>query len=181
MAKEPMITCAICGKPTVARQYIRIVPAFADEAFRDQGGFRLGDRLRFHLRHPPNIVRGWLRDAGAGIGDADSFKLTYNPPAQVSTEMISNFLAADDLEAGYVALRDSVFKWFRAVPREDMVRVCAAAACADDAALEEMVAIYEQKSEDELYERCLTHNALERPRVLAVDRIDEAAAQPATA
>ena len=163
-----MQNCTLCGSPIVARQNIKVTPARASE--EHDGGFALGEPLRFHIRHTPDEVVGKVSSMGLGIADADSYKLTYNPPWQITDNaMVKRFVEHAKLGEAVRVIRDRTFEWFEAFPRDVILAVAAAGACLDDSALADITDLFRGKSDDELYEKCLTHNAIERLQVIAKD------------
>ena len=156
-----MADCTLCNTPVLTRQNIRIVPAM--ENAEHESGFALGEPLRFHIRHMPGAVSAHIYGMGAGIGDAASYKVGYNPPWQITDgQIVNDFVENLQLAEALTVVRDRVFEWFKSFPRDTIVRAAAAGACADDSALGDMIELFAVKEIDELYEKCLTHNTIER-------------------
>ena len=179
MPNQPSI-CTLCGGMTAARQYIRIVPAWAhpdDAPNKRPGPIRMADRLRFHIRHAPqDVMTAVDEDANRYDRPPEMYKLGYNPPWQLTNnKTVRDFVKPTQLLEAIIVARDRTFEFFSTFDPRTLLEVTAGIACAgDDSALADMLTIYEKKGPAEIMEKCLSHAAIERLQAFAAHPVPAA-------
>ena len=176
MPRQPTI-CTLCEGMTAARQYIRVVPAWAhpdDVPNKRPGPIRTGDRLRFHIRHTPEEMVKAVTVIDYLPGEVpEMYKLNYNPPWQLTTnKIVREFVKPADLLEAITVVRDRTFEFMTTFDPRTLLEVTAGLACSgDDGALADMLTIYEKKDPAEIMEKCLSHSAIERLQAIARDPV----------